>query len=149
MTDPLTASIIIILGKYALDKGATLLKEVGPQAAAKAGDMLKTALDYLRRDPKGAVVADEFTEDSQTYAKPLEKKLTEAIQRDPELEKLLRKLLAEYKSAAKTYAPTYQVALSGSGAIAHGDEATAAGERAVIVGGKVSGSINTGSQSNP
>ena len=37
--NPLTLSIVVILGKYALDKGLELGKEVGPQALdAAAGE---------------------------------------------------------------------------------------------------------------
>ena len=51
--DPITAGIVVVLGKYVIDQGAGLIKEVGPTAAEKAGELLKTALDHLRGTPKG------------------------------------------------------------------------------------------------
>jgi hypothetical protein len=83
MVDPLTASITIILGKYALDKGAELAKEVGPTALEKAREIAVTALDRLRCNPADRVIADEFEKEPETYQKPLEKKLEEAM-KDPD-----------------------------------------------------------------
>lgn len=146
MTDPVTASVMIVLGKYALDKGVGLAKEVGPAAAQKAGELLKTALAYLRRDPKGAVVADEFEQDPETYEKPVQRKLEEAVQSDPGLADQLRSLFTEYEKAAEEYkaaGPTYNATVKGSGAISQG-EGDALGERAVKVR-DVQGSIITGS----
>lgn len=146
MTDPLTASVMMVLGKYAIDKGATLLKEVGPQAVEKAGALFKKALESLRRDPKGEVVADEFTADPETYAKPVEKKLDELLQANAELKAELAALLAEYQVAAKAHTPSYQGTVIGDGALAQGDGATAVGAGGVnLQGGSSSGPIVTGS----
>ena len=148
MTDPLTASVMIILGKYALDKGTILAKEVGPQAVVKAGELFKTVLDHLRGNPNSEVIADEYEADPGTYAKPMEKKLDEAIQADAGLKAQLEKLLTEYETEAKVYAPSYNASLRGSGAIAQGSGATAVGERGVNVGGNVTGNITTGDTHN-
>lgn len=147
MTDPLTATIIIVLGKYALDKGAQLAKEVGPAAVEKAAEMFKLALDKLRGDPKGEVLADGFEEDPATYEKPVEKKLDEAIQQDAAFKAKLAALLDQYKavSIVQSGNTTYQANLTGSGAIAQGPGSTAVGERGVLVGGNVGGPIVTGS----
>ena len=58
--EPLTATIIVVLGKYALDKGLELGKEVGPKALETAKEMFTTVLDRLRKDPTGKVVADQY-----------------------------------------------------------------------------------------
>lgn len=146
MTDPLTASVMMVLGKYAIDKGATLLKEVGPQAAEKAGALLQKALAHLRRDPKGEMVAEEFVQDPETYAKPVQKKLDELLQANAALKTELAALLAEYEAAAKAHTPTYQGSVRGSGALAQGAGATAVGERGVnIQGGSSNAPIITGS----
>lgn len=147
MTDPITAGIIVVLSKYVIDQGAELIKEVGPAAAKKAGELLKTALDYLRGSPKGELVAGGFEEDPETYEKPLAKELETAVQADPDLAARLDELWAEYQEAAKAFAggSSYQAHLEGSGAIAQGEGATAVGERGVNIGGNVGGPIITGS----
>lgn len=147
MTDPLTATVIIVLGKYALDTGAQLAKEVGPAAVEKAAEMFKTALDYLRRKPDGAFVADKFEQNPTTYEKPLEQELTAAVQADSTFAAELKALLEQYEAAKATYTgnTTYQANLTGSGAIAQGPGSTAVGERGVLVGGNVGGPIVTGS----
>jgi hypothetical protein len=142
--DPLITSIVVILGKYALDKGVELGKEVGPKALDTAKEIFAVALDHLRRDPKGEVIADEYETDPETYQKPVEKALAEAAQADPDFAAQLKDLLAKYEEAAKEHAAargdSYQATLAGSGAIAQGEGAVAAGERGVAVGGDVKGS---------
>ena len=150
MIDPITTSIMIVLGKYALDKGVELTKEVGPAAAQKAGELFQTTLGYLRRDPQKKVIADEFEKDPATYEKPVEKKLEEAVQADPDFASQLQGLLTQYQTAAEAHAvahgTTYTATVKGGGAVARGTGAKAAGERGVIVDGDVSGNIITGNK---
>lgn len=151
MIDPITASIVIVLGKYALDKGAELAKEVGPTAVQKASELFQTALDYLRRDPNQKAIVERFEKNPKTAAPLLEEDLQAAIHSNAELAKQLKEMLEQYEAAAKVYtadtrAP-YQANLQGSGAIAQGPGAQAYGERAVHVGGNVAGPIITGNQS--
>lgn len=145
--DPITISIVIILGKYALDKGVELGKEVGPKALETAKEMFTLVLDHLRRDPKGEVIAGEFEQDPQTYQKPVEKALAEATQADADLATKLEALLEKYEAAAMEHAATtgtrYQATLIGSGAIAQGPGAVAAGAGGVAVGGNVKGGVHT------
>ena len=145
MTDLITASVMIVLGKYALDKGAELAKEAGPAAAEKAGELFKTVLNRLRRQPAGEVVAEEFKKDPETYEKPVAKKLETAVQADSDFAAQLQQLLDEFEEAAQQHAAatgTTYVSLSGSGAVATGS-GDALGERAVKAR-DVKGSITTG-----
>lgn len=144
MIDPLTASVMIVLGKYAIDKGGELVEEYGPAVAAKAGELFKTAVDYLRRRPQSETIATEFEQDPETYQKPMEKKLAEAVQADAAFAAQLEGLLEAYKAAVSA-AGTHIIAnLEGSGAISQGS-GDALGERAVKAR-DVQGSIVTGSQ---
>lgn len=148
MTDPITASVVIILGKYAIDKGATLAREAGPAAAKKAGELLQTALAYLRRDPTKQVIADRYEQNPEKAAPLLEDDLNEAVQADADFAAQLQALLAQYEEAAKAHAAatgtSYSATVKGGGAVAQGPGATAVGQRGVYVGGSVSGSVVSG-----
>ena len=147
--DPLTASISIILGKYALDKGLELAKEVGPKALDVAKEMYQTTLDHLRKDPAGEVIAGEFEKTPEVYQKPVEQKLDEAVKADPDFAALLKELKAAYDAAAKEHAgSSYQAALSGEGAIAQGAgaSATAATGKGAVAIGSVGGDVNMGKE---
>ena len=123
--DPLTASIIVILGKYALDKGVELGKEVGPKALDTAKEMFTVALDRLRKDPKGEVIANEYEKDPEAYEKPVEKELDTQVQADAEFKAQLQALLEKYEQAAQEHAvatgTTYQPTVTaGKGGVAVG-----------------------------
>jgi hypothetical protein len=115
--DPLTTSIVVILGKYALDKGVELGREAGPQALEAAKEMFALALERLRREPKGELIAGEFEKDPQTYQKPLEKALGAELQADPDFAAQLKALLARYEQAAQ---PSRRIS-TGGGAYVEGD----------------------------
>jgi hypothetical protein len=143
--DPLITPIVVILGKYALDKGGEFAKEVGPKALETAKEMFTTVLDRLRKDPKSEVVAEEFKEDPETYEKPMEKQVGKEMEADPEFAAQLQALLAQYEQAAQEHAATtgrvYQATVSGSGAVAQ-DDSVAAGARGVAVGRDVHGGVH-------
>jgi hypothetical protein len=149
--DPLTASVTIILGKYALDKGAELAKAVGPKALEAAKEMFTTTLGRLRRDPAGEVIADEFEKAPQVYQKPLEQKLAAALEADPAFAARLKELFSQYEQATKDHAAatgtTYEATLTGTGSIAQGEgaSATTATEGGTAIG-SVGGDVNIGSK---
>ena len=142
--DPITTSIVIILGKYALDKGVELGKEVGPTALEKAKEMFGMVLEHV----KGVAprTAQKFPENPEGYKAPLTDILDEAVQADGDLAAKLKALLEEYEAAAKEHAAAtrtrYQAELHGSGAIAQGPGAVAAGAGGVAVGGDVQGGVH-------
>ena len=148
--DPLTASVVVVLGKYALDKGLELGKEVGPKALDTAKEMFSTVLDRLRKNPKGEVVAEGFEEDPGTYEKPVEKELEKEIEADPDFAAQLQALLDKYEEAAKEHAAAtgkvYQATLKGSGAIAQ-DGSVAAGAGGVAVGRDLRGGVRISKRS--
>jgi hypothetical protein len=146
MTDPLTASVMVILGKYAIDQGAALAKEVGPAAAEKARALAGKALAALRRQPRGEMVAEEYLEDPESTATLAEKKLAAALAENEALRAELKTLLADYEAAAGGSGPSYEAQVEGGGAIAQGEGAAAVGERGVNVQDSTTGGpIITGS----
>jgi hypothetical protein len=144
--DPVVTSIVIILGKYALDKGAELGKAVGPRALDTAKEMFEMVLDRVRRvDPR---TADKFAENPAGYQTPMEHVLHETVEADPDFAVEMKALLKDYERAKEEYVaasgPSYDATLEGSGAIAQGEGAVAAGERGVAIGGSGSGTVVTG-----
>jgi len=115
--DPITTSIVIILGKYALDKGVELGKEVGPTALEKAKEMFGMVLEHV----KGVAprTAQKFPENPEGYKAPLTDALDEAVQADADLAAKLKALLEEYEAAAKEHAAAmgtrYQAILTAPG----------------------------------
>ena len=132
-------------GKYALDKGLELGKEVGPQALETAAMMLKMVLDRIAK--KRPETAAEFPGHPQTYEKPLQQAL-EAELLDQAFAAKLSELLARYERAATLHAASsgvsYHAELRGGGAVAQGPAAAAAGEDGVAVSGDVHGGIHMG-----
>lgn len=146
MIDPITAGVVIVLGKYALDKGVELSKEVGPAAAQKAGELFNTALERLRRDPSKKVIAERFVADPQKAAPLLEDDLAAVMEADPDFAAQMKQLWEAYNEEAGGRGTTYSATVKGGGAIAQGTGAKALGERAQdFSGSKVGGSIVTGS----
>ncbi len=147
--DPITISVVTILGKYALDKGVELGKAVGPQALETAREMFGMVLERVRKvDPR---TADRFPQNPQGYQAPMEDVLQETLQADPDFAAELKALIEDYEEAAQKYAAasgtSYSATLEGSGAIAQGPGAVAAGERGVAIGGDAQGPIITGDNS--
>jgi len=75
--NPITLSIVVIMLKYALDKGLELGKEVGPQALETAAKMFKLVLDRIAK--KRPETAAEFPKDPETYEKPLQQALDKEL----------------------------------------------------------------------
>lgn len=149
--DPLITPIVIILGKYALDKGVELGKEVGPKALEVAQAMFQTALERIAQ--KKPETAAEFPQNPATYQKPLEQALAAEAAADPAFAAQLKALLESYEQAAQEYATvtggSYRATLTGSGAIAQGPGAVAAGAGGVAIGGNVQGDVRlTGRRTN-
>ena len=138
--DPVTASVAIILGKYALDKGVELGKEVGPSALATAKEIFVLAMEKLRGQPSGEVIADNFQSDPQTWEKPVEKELDSAVSGDEILKQTLAALVATFDTQAQAYAQAAGTTYT---------SVTVTGDRNVTAGGSMSGNtIITGDNSN-
>jgi hypothetical protein len=148
--DPMITPIVVILGKYALNKGAELAKEVGPKALETAKTMFQTVLERVGQ--KKPETAAEFPNDPEAYQKPLEKALEAEVQTDPDLAAQLKALLQEYEEAAQAHAAamgqTYQATVKGSGAVAQ-DHSVAAGEGGFAIKGDVHGGITVGHRKEP
>lgn len=141
--EPLTATIIVILGKYALDKGLELGKEVGPKALETATEMFKIVLERIAR--KKPETAAEYPDHPETYEQPLASAVEAEVQADADFAAQLQALLAQYEEAAKEHAAAtgtvYKATVTGSGANAQ-DHSVAAGAGGVAVGRDVHGGVH-------
>jgi hypothetical protein len=144
--DPLTVTVVTILGKYAIDKGVELGRAVGPQALDTAKEIFKMVLERVKKEEPRT--AEKFPENPEGYQAPMQDVLEETVESDREFAAQLRRLVEEYKAAKASYqsdsGTSYEAKLKGSGAIAQGAGASATGERGVSVGGDVTGPIVTG-----
>jgi hypothetical protein len=104
--EPIIATIIIILGKYALDQGATMAALIGPKALDTAKEMFRLVIDRISLSKPD--IAAEFSKDPQTYQKSLKKSLQEEAANDDDFNKQLKTLLLNYE----TYAEEFQNGLA-------------------------------------
>ena len=147
--DPWITSVVIILGRYSLDKGAELAKEAGPKALETAKEMFRMVLERIAHSKPET--AAEFPNQPATYQQPLESALAAEVQASPDFAAQLEALLEQYEQAAQEHAAAQGVApvaiRTRDGAVAYGSGATAlgAGAQQIRVGGDVSGGIATGS----
>ena len=139
--DPLTMVVVDILGKYVIDKGATLLKEVGQSAAQAASLLFEKVVARLKADPAEARNAERFEQNPEGYRTPVAEALAEKVKNDSDFAAQLAALLEDYKKA--------MIAIDTSniniGAAATQGSA-AAGDRGVAVVGDVQGGISISNQ---
>lgn len=130
--DPLTATIMTVLGKFALDKGATLAKEVGQAAVDAAGKLFAKIMDRLKADPGEAKNAERYEKDPKTFEAPVAAAIDDQIKADPNFAKELQQLVEQFKQAG------------GASLVASGITATASGAGSTAVG-----SIQVGGNAGP
>jgi hypothetical protein len=125
MIDPLTASIVVILGKYALDKGVELGKEVGPKALETGKEIFQLVLGRVKKvDPR---TAQKYSDNPEGYKVPLNDVLAELLQQEPDFAAKLKALVDQYEAEAKEYAAaagvSYQANQTGDGLLVQGEGA--------------------------
>lgn len=139
--DPLTMLVVDILGKYVVDKGATLLKEAGQSAVQAAAKLFEQVMARLKADPGEARNAERFAQNPEGYKTPVAKAVAEKVKNDPDFAAQLAALLEDYQRAIITIdtsnVNTDMVATQGS---------AAAGEGGVAVVGSVKGGISISNQ---
>jgi hypothetical protein len=131
--DPLTMVVVDILGKYVIDKGATLLKEAGQSAVQAAAKLFEQVMNRLKADPAETKNAERFEQNPEVYQAPIADALAEKVKNDPDFAAQLAALLKEYERALSRDESSIQV---GSGAAAM-QGGVAAGEGGVAIAGNV------------
>jgi hypothetical protein len=134
--DPLTAAVVTVLGKYTIDKGATLLKEAGQAAADAAARLFHKVMERLKADPAEAKNAERFEKNPEGYKQPITDAVEEQIKADPDFAAQLRALLEEFQRAERaagvSIATSHVTATASSDGLAVGS---------ISIGGSVGGDI--------
>ena len=97
--DPITMTIVTILGKYAIDKGIELAKEVGPKAVEAAGKLFQKVVERFSSSPADAENLRRFEKKPDGYQAPVADAL-EGHLKDPAFAAEIKQLLAQYQAAA-------------------------------------------------
>ena len=140
--DPLTSTVVALIGKYAVDKGATLLKEAGQAAVDVAARLFEKIIGKLKADPAEAKNAERFEKNPEEFKAPVAAAVEEKMQAEPDFAAELKKLVEEFETAKSAAGIT--VAVSGSGAAAaQGSVAASTGATVFQVGGNA-GDISIG-----
>jgi hypothetical protein len=144
--DPLSAAIITILGKYAIDAGVTLVKEAGPAAKETAARLFGKVLHYLRQKPGSQAIADGYEKNPAGYEAPMQDQVETALAADANFKEELQALVTQFEEQQQAFQPDVSVKVGQGSAAAVGDQSTAVAERGVSVTGDVTGGIVTGDQ---
>lgn len=129
--DPIIAGIVIVLGKYALDKGAEIAPQIGRQALDTVERLFKLVINRISsKGQEGEVIAKGFEKDPKTFDKPLAKMLDTEMRADADFAAKVRKLVDEYDHSVDAHSggDEYKISIGGS----------VSGVGVVVGGGKVS-----------
>jgi len=135
--DPLTMLVVNVLGKYVVDKGATLLKEAGQAAAQAASQLCEYVLTRLKADPAEAKNTEHFEKNPEGYKTPVTDAIAANMKSDHDFAAQLSDLLQQYQKAVSS---TESAIKATSGVVAT-QGGIAAGVGGVAVAGNVAGGI--------
>jgi 3D (Asp-Asp-Asp) domain-containing protein len=145
--DPLTMMVVDVIGKYVIDKGATLLKEAGQAATQAAAQLFEQVMNRLKADPAEAKNAERFEQNPEGYQAVIADAVGEKMKSDPDFTAQLVALVEDYKKAIVTVDTSNIKVDSGVVATQGG---VAAGEGGVAIQGNVQGGITlNNTQSSP
>ncbi len=146
--DPLTVAVTTILGKYAIDKGATLLKEAGKAAADLAGKLFQKVIDHLKADPAEAKNADRYEQDPTKHQELIGEVIDEKVKADPAFAGEMKTLVEAFERASGTsimsIASSHAQIFSGDNAFVVGtNTGTILQNKGDITIGNINNTVNT------
>jgi len=141
--------VVDVLGKYAADKGATLLKEAGQATVHAAAQLFDRVMARLKADPADARNAEHFEQNPEGYQVPVADAIAEKLKTDADFATQLTALLKDYQHAISAVsASSINMGSVDSGAVAL-QGGIAAGKGGAAVAGNVQGGITIRNQENP
>ena len=135
--EPLTMLVVDILGKYAIDKGTTLLKEASQAAAQAASQLCEYVLTRLKADPAEAKNTEHFEKNPEGYKTPITDAIAAKMKSDPDFATQLSDLLQQYQKAVSSN----ESAINAASGIVATQGGIAAGVGGVAIAGNVAGGI--------
>ena len=135
--DPLTMLVVNVLGKYVVDKGATLLKEAGQAAAQAASQLCEYVLTRLKADPAEAKNTEHFEKNPEGYKTHVTDAIAANMKSDPDFATQLSDLLQQYQKAVSSN----ESAIKATSGVVATQGGIAAGVGGVAVAGNVAGGI--------
>jgi hypothetical protein len=115
--DPVTVAIVVILGKYALDKGAEIAPVIGAQALAVGERLFRFVFDRLTsKGTEKEVIARGFERDPAIFEKPFAKILDEEMRSDARFAAEVHKLVDEYNRSVEAHSggDEYKIRVGGA-----------------------------------
>lgn len=150
--DPISIPLLVtgtwaVLEPFVKKAGGKLLEKAGeilPEAVGKVWEMIKAKMESK---PETASLPADLANKPESSAVhgAFQYQLEKLLEND---EAFAQELDALVKEARKVDVTSMSATLTGSGAIAQGENAKAVGAGGVMVGGSVTGNINTGSNSS-
>jgi len=119
--DPIVIAIGTIIGKYAIDKGATLLKEGGEAVAKAAGNLFTKVITRLKADPAEAKNAERFEQDPEAFKPVIQAAVDDQMKADPNFAAELKALVESFDKAQQ--AAGVSIVNTGSGDVFTGANA--------------------------
>jgi hypothetical protein len=101
---PIVVTVVTILGKYTIDKGVELAKEIGPKAGEVAAQLFQKVVDRFSKNPADAKNLERFEKKPEDYKAPVGDALEEYL-KDPAFAAEIKQLLAQYQAAVPAGAP--------------------------------------------
>lgn len=139
----LTASVLMVLGKYALKQGAEIVGEVSKEAIALAVELLRVVRAHFKAQTgeKAQKALANYVDDPEDYQAVFEKYLKQQLEANEAFRQEVVTLLEHFQTSAPEAG--ISIVVSGSGAVAT-QGGVAAGEGGVAVKGDVEGGIQIG-----
>ena len=140
--DPLTTTIVTILGKYAADAGKTLVQQAGKAVGDVAGNLFGKVMSKLKDDPRFAWLADSFEKNPEGYQAPIADAVEAKVKSDPDFVAEMKALLEQFDKAQQ--AAGVSIVNTGSGDVFTGDYATKVQDNygTINVGGSNTTTVN-------
>ena len=126
--DPMIAGIVIVLGKYTVDKLPELIPVITDEIHKTVALLYDLVTDSLaKKGEREATIVYEFQNDPETYEKPFAKLLEQEMNANREFAKQVLDLVSKYDRLVGASSPEHKITVVGS-ALGPGSSVSAGGD---------------------